>query len=329
MYRNKREFTVVSASAPQPASNVWVCPGGVTRVRLVMYGGGGGGGGGCGGTGLVTWYSCGGGGGAGSLQCEVEIPVVPGTIYEAVVGAGGAGGAGGVGNLSFGGATGTNGAAGGNSLWRVQGGATLYTAPGGLYGTGGGLTNSSSFYLIAMGGGPSGRIANNRYIISITDQNFGINNQRVLHFENVPGSGGPGMTTHGDNSTAAANNSPYTLRSGTVSIQGHLGGHGGIMGYDDGSGYVPSNKGAGNYQSGGPGGGGGGGPGGVGGNGGSVYDDYMYYGGYTTGWFPGTPAANTGAGGGGGSGGFFVGASTVAAGVDGRTGGSGKIILYW
>lgn len=321
MYRNKREFTVVSASAPQPASNVWVCPGGITRVRLVMYGGGGGGGGGAGGTNQVGWFTCGGGGGAAALQTEIELAVTPGTIYEAVVGAGGPGGLGGTKGTGFGGTSGANGTVGGNSIWRVQAGSTLFTAPGGQYGSGGGITNSSSFYLIAMGGGPPGRDGNRRYIISVTDQVFGINNSRMLHFDNVPGSGGPGMSVHGDSSTALNNTSPHTLRNGVVSTQGYAGGNGGVQGYDDGSGYIPAQQSAGSYQYGGPGGGGGGGPGGIGADGAAAA-----IGGLPNG---GTAGANTGGGGGGGAGGSGDVSPNHSDGAPGGSGGSGKIILYW
>jgi hypothetical protein len=58
----------------------WTCPDGVYRVSVVCVAGGGGGGSGAGAT----------GGGGGALAYNKDIPVIPGTVYPIVVGAGGA-----------------------------------------------------------------------------------------------------------------------------------------------------------------------------------------------------------------------------------------------
>jgi len=55
----------------------WICPAGVTQIRLLVVGAGGGGAG----------YS--GGGGGGNVISEFECPVIPGTSYPIIVGAGG------------------------------------------------------------------------------------------------------------------------------------------------------------------------------------------------------------------------------------------------
>lgn len=69
-----------SASWTYATSTSWTCPAGVHFVDVVCVGGGGGG--------AVN----GGGGGGGALAYLNNIPVVPGTAYSVVVGAGGIGG---------------------------------------------------------------------------------------------------------------------------------------------------------------------------------------------------------------------------------------------
>lgn len=66
----------------------WVCPVGVTSVRVECWGGGGGGAGGNDGSG-----KSGGGGGGGAYSSLNAMTVVPGTSYTVTVGAGGAAGA--------------------------------------------------------------------------------------------------------------------------------------------------------------------------------------------------------------------------------------------
>lgn len=72
-------------------THYWVCPAGVTSVRVKVYGGGGGGGGG----GSTANGSGDGFGGGGGEYAERSVTVVPGTEYQALVGGGGAGGTGG------------------------------------------------------------------------------------------------------------------------------------------------------------------------------------------------------------------------------------------
>lgn len=102
------------------ANGSWTCPPLVTYVWLTMIGGGGGGG-----SGAVGGSFTGGGGGGGGSIFQGVVPVIPGTIYPIVVGAGGAGGAGTGGN---------NGADGGNST------ALGITVLGGAFGSGGTTT---------------------------------------------------------------------------------------------------------------------------------------------------------------------------------------------
>ena len=75
------------------ANGVWVCPQSVSAVFVQGQGGGGGGGGGD--TGLPGAVSGGGGGASGALA-YAPTPVIPGTSYDIVIGAGGGGGGAGV-----------------------------------------------------------------------------------------------------------------------------------------------------------------------------------------------------------------------------------------
>ena len=134
------------------ASATWVCPAGVTRVKIRMWAGGGGGGGAAAG-------SSAGGGGAGGGYVEGFFDTVPGASYSIVVGAGGA--AGGPGN---------NGSTGGVSsfgaLCACTGGSPGLGAPansfaqGGLapgYGSGAGALQGSG------GQGTSGSMQSGLY----------------------------------------------------------------------------------------------------------------------------------------------------------------------
>jgi len=67
------------------ANGVWVCPQSVSAVFVQGQGGGGGD------TGLPGAVSGGGGGASGALA-YAPTPVIPGTSYDIVIGAGGAGG---------------------------------------------------------------------------------------------------------------------------------------------------------------------------------------------------------------------------------------------
>ena len=116
-------------------TTIWSAPAGVRRVHLRLVAGGGGGGGG------DTNYS-GGGGGAGGFS-EVYVPVIPGGLYQVVIGAGGSGGApstSGVtgGDTDFNGlAHATGGQGGGSSNPDSHGGAPGRGVSGGLVQVGG------------------------------------------------------------------------------------------------------------------------------------------------------------------------------------------------
>lgn len=94
----------------------WVCPSGITKVWVKVWGAGGGGGGGT--------YGGPGGGGGGGAYGEAIISVTPGVTYNITVGVGGVGGAnasggnGGIGGTSdFGGLVIANGGNGGAAHW--------------------------------------------------------------------------------------------------------------------------------------------------------------------------------------------------------------------
>lgn len=137
----------------------WVCPAGVTSVRVKAYGGGGGGGGGA-----STDNGGGNGYGGGGGEYAVRtVTVVPETLYSVTVGAGGAGGTGGDGDAdgeaggesSFADGVTTflsamGGGAGGNAVDGAEG-------AGGAGGTGTATTRLSGYAALAERGGHAGR----------------------------------------------------------------------------------------------------------------------------------------------------------------------------
>jgi hypothetical protein len=122
-------------------SKAWVCPPDVTSIVATGFGGGGGGSGSASGT-------IGQGGGGGSLITSISIVVVPGTAYLITIGAGGTGGAvstngnaggdttfslNGVSTGIWSGASGANfvaGGGGGGQPCKATGGGNLYTGAG-------------------------------------------------------------------------------------------------------------------------------------------------------------------------------------------------------
>ena len=143
-----------------PGTHHWLCPTGVTAVRVQIYGAGGGGGGGASaGNGSGNGF-----GGGGGEYAERQVTVVPATTYLITVGAGGAGGTGGDSS-----ATGSNG---GDSDFSSDvttylvakggggGGAAVSGIPG-IGGTGGAGTATvrrAGFDAIAEEGGHAGRL---------------------------------------------------------------------------------------------------------------------------------------------------------------------------
>lgn len=125
-------MTTPRAGVPAPVANRhvfstpgvtnWVCPVGVTKVSVRLWGGGGGGGG----TATTAGSAASSGGGGG--YAEKVVPVVPGSTYAITVGNGGAGGGGG--------ASPTGGATGGlssfNSVVDVAGGTGGVAANGAI-----------------------------------------------------------------------------------------------------------------------------------------------------------------------------------------------------
>ena len=99
-------------------SGSWICPAGVTAIKVECWGGGGAGGG------ANQTRTGGGGGGGGSYNSQTNLTVVPGTAYSYTVGTGGVG-------------TITNGASGGTSVF------ISVTAPGGTGGSAAASSNSS------------------------------------------------------------------------------------------------------------------------------------------------------------------------------------------
>ncbi|MCE3295404.1 MAG: hypothetical protein K0R65_1118 [Crocinitomicaceae bacterium] len=137
-------FTQTTPGTYTAAATGWLCPAGVTCVKIQVWGAGGGGGG-------NNDTSNGGGGGGGGGYSEGFMTVVPGTRYAYTVGAGGAGGDGAIGGA--GGQTFFNTAA---TLFANGGGAgqEASTRTGGAGGTGGGTISTLNF---SGGAGGDGR----------------------------------------------------------------------------------------------------------------------------------------------------------------------------
>jgi hypothetical protein len=137
------------------SSGTWLCPAGVFAVDLELIGAGGGAGGGgdgaaaFGGGDLGGQGGGGGGGGGAGLRRQIDaVPVVPGTSYAYVVGAGGAGGAAAV-----------NGSAGGYTQmlgYRTFGGAG---GVGGADGSGAGPNSGAGGSGASPSGGRGGTVA--------------------------------------------------------------------------------------------------------------------------------------------------------------------------
>lgn len=275
-----------------------------TAVALILEmvgGGGGGAGGGAGGnTGVDDAdYSCGGGGGGAPRKRIFYLPIIGGTSYDFVLGVGGTAGSQGLaaspGSFSPGGN-------GGNSIFKLTGGATLATAYGAR---GGGVANAerqtAGTYEFAIGGEPE-RVVTNTSHVSLTSMD-----PNVFYFL-VFGHGWGGIGVSSEWFAAAGTNRNFPSPEGfSTNI--------GTRGTDSG--------GAAGGGVGGPGAAGAFGNGGTGGSGGNAGAAG------SNGTAGGSAAANTGAGGGGGGGGGGGNASTGGNGGAGGTGGSGVGVGYY
>jgi Secretion system C-terminal sorting domain len=117
------------------SSTTWVCPVGVTSIKVECWGGGGAGGG------ATTAYTYSGGGGGGAYAVNNAVSVTPGTTYFIIVGTGATG-------------TSNSGNAGGASIF-LDGITPLLTANGGAGGT---KVDGVSSILPGLGNGGAGAI---------------------------------------------------------------------------------------------------------------------------------------------------------------------------
>ena len=173
---------------PFTTSSTWVCPAGITSVKVECWGGGGAGGG----TSSIYTYSGGGGGGAYTVN---TVAVVPGITYTITTGTGALGGFGNGGN--------------GTASSFVNGATTLVTAPGGIGGT---KVNGVSSIVPGLGEGGAGGIGTYNGGNGASGTNSGT--------KSGGGGGGAGSTANG--------NSPLAASTQTGGIGGALlGGNGG------------------------------------------------------------------------------------------------------
>ncbi|MSP70456.1 MAG: hypothetical protein EXR20_09300, partial [Bacteroidetes bacterium] len=296
-----------------PLSSTWTCPTGVTNIQVECWGGGGAGGSASTAS-TSTSNRSGGGGGAGSYVKQT-ITVVPGTLYNLIVGAGGY-----KGGTSA--ATGYYGNVGGKSEFS-GGGITALTASGGTGGTGAGSGNLNVNPGGVLGGvygfsmsGPQTTAYTSSSVVSLTG-----------------GGGGTGVTTAFNTTSnliayiAATNQGSGYTSNPTVSVSVGVGQS--FLAYTNlninstGAGITTtlgSNGGASSATAGGAGGAspdglGGSWAGGLGGTGTVVGTEYL-----------GATATNPGAGGGGG---FSVFATSGAKSANGGAGANGKILLTY
>ena len=209
-------------SANGTATNDWLCPAGITCVRVYTVGAGGGGGG-------NSTNADGAGAGGGGGYREALITVIPGNTYSVNVGAGG------LGSL-----TGNNGTNGGNSWFgnattiRANGGAGGARPIGGAAGIGGnggtvGVTSGTPVTAFAGGNGGNG-----------------VNN-------NSGGGGGGGASaTNIGAGAAGANGTSGTGGAGALSGWTSFGGTGGSGSGDGFNGAFPGNGGGGGGERFGP-----------------------------------------------------------------------------
>lgn len=296
------------------ATNGWVCPAGVKRVEIEGCGGGGGGGGGFYTTNSANLWLAGGSGGGGAKLGKVWVSVTPGVSYDITIGAGGSGGAG---------TTTSHQKAtdGGDTIFKINGGATLVTFSGGGAGYSGGGTTSATIFTYTLGG-QSTKFGSEQDVYSILwNLDLGGDEPNYLvRPDNRPHQGGFTVGTN-DTSYTAASVASYGGPSDVV--------FGAAASFRGGA---PSTNGtdAGTYRGGSSGGGGGAGaygPGGVGANGGNANGSGQGANGGVV-QAAGAGGANTGAGGGGG-GAPGCGSSNVGVASAGAAGGSGRLIIRW
>ncbi len=288
------------------ASGSFTCPAGIHRVEIEGCGGGAGGGGGFYTTNATNLWLNGGSGGGGAQLQKVTVTVNPTTVYDITIGAGGAGGAA---ALTTGLVKATDG---GDTIFKINSGATLTTFQGAGAGYAGSGTTGSQLYYYILGGLPIRVPEEDNYSI-IWLINTGDIVNYIVRPRMAMGQGGFSVGTNDTSMGSSSYGGPIPAPYGAGTIRG---GAPGSDGTDSGT-----------YRGGSGGGGGGAGAygaGGAGGNGGNANGS-----GQGAFGLPGTAgAANSGAGGGAG-GAPGCGSSNVGVAAAGAAGGSGKLIIRW
>jgi len=282
---------------------------------LVGYGGGGGGGGGYGNGTSTSTFGVGGGGGGGSLQSAQIVPIIKGTLYDVIIGAGGAGGTGG----AAGNNNGSLASAGGDTVLRVDATSFVlarFTGAGGGFGAGFGVVGGASDPGHMTWGGAAIKATdtagNAASLGSASDFVQSVTSTQAVS-EPIKSIASGGFGTSNDSSINA------NSRAGSFNPVGFADGTGRSLGGAGGTNAA--------FQFGGGGGGGGGnGPGGLGANGGAGGNGSAST--ATAGSVGLTASTNSGAGGGGGGAGG-TGAIAGGTGGNGGTGGSGQLMIMY
>jgi len=186
-------------------TSYWTCPTDVTSVEVLVVAGGGGGGA------HNSSDKGGGGGGAGGLIYNTSYPVVPGTTYPIVIGAGGAG------------ATAGSSSNGSNGLNSQFGSLVAVGGGGGGAGYGGGPYNGASG---GSGGGgvPPGAVTG---LPGLGIAGQGNSGGTITATNNATGGGGAGGQGGANGSTFGGNGGPGLTLTISGSAVTYAGGGGG------------------------------------------------------------------------------------------------------
>ena len=195
-------------------NGTWTCPDNVTNILVIGAGGGQGGGGGS--------PTGSGQGGAGSLQATAHVPVVPGTTYNIIIGAGGFG--------NIGSNSAVSAPTNGSPTMIQNGSSTIFSVMGAAIMTG-------LSFIGSLGGTINGLNGANGTVNFIYAFTGGIGGTGSSLNGNAYGGGGGGAGPQGNGGNGGAGNSTGNGSNGSDAIANSSAGGGGNGG-NGGPGYL-------------------------------------------------------------------------------------------
>ena len=221
-------------------TTTWTCPAGVTSVQVECWGGGGAGGG----VANVKYILA--GGGAGGNYQVATVQVVPGTVYNIVVGAGGVGalspangGSGGASSFAYSSTTLVSAAGGPGAVANTTGGATSSTYTGTAGATESNTSSALSSYSIS---GTTYNITNASTVAGSSGGAAGSGSNKVGGAGGAAANPATGNTTIGGAATAQTGNNSNGIAGKNYGGGGSGGTNGGTAANDIGGagagGYV-------------------------------------------------------------------------------------------